>query len=88
MWGASGIAWLRTGDGSMAGIDDLFSAAQQAVQAINALNQTLSTAFPNWVGVPASATANGTPGQVAYDATHFYVCVADNTWVRATLATF
>jgi hypothetical protein len=38
------------------------------------------------VAAPASATAQGKPGQIAYDATHFYVCVAANTWVRATLA--
>ena len=39
-------------------------------------------------GAPASATSAGTPGQIAWDATHIYVCVAKNTWVRATLATF
>lgn len=37
---------------------------------------------------PASATATGTAGQIAYDSTHIYVCVATNTWVRATLATW
>jgi hypothetical protein len=40
------------------------------------------------VAVPVSATAAGKPNQIAYDATHIYVCVAVNTWVRATLATF
>jgi hypothetical protein len=40
------------------------------------------------VAVPGSATAAGKPNQIAYDATHIYVCVATNTWVRATLATF
>jgi hypothetical protein len=40
------------------------------------------------VAAPGSATATGKAGQIAFDATHIYVCVATNTWVRATLATF
>ena len=40
------------------------------------------------VAAPATATSTGIAGQIAYDATHFYVCVATNTWVRALLATF
>jgi hypothetical protein len=37
--------------------------------------------------VPASTTAVGRPGQMAFDATGLYICVANNTWRRATLAT-
>jgi len=37
---------------------------------------------------PATASSTGTAGTVAYDATHIYVCIATNTWVRATLATW
>jgi hypothetical protein len=37
---------------------------------------------------PATATSPGKPGQIAYDATHFYVCVAADVWVRAALATW
>jgi hypothetical protein len=40
------------------------------------------------VAAPSTATSTGQPGQIAYDATHIYVCVATNVWVRATLATF
>jgi hypothetical protein len=40
------------------------------------------------VAAPATATSTGKPNQIAYDATHIYVCVAVNTWVRALLATF
>lgn len=36
--------------------------------------------------VPASATAAGTAGQVAADASYLYVCVATNTWRRTTLS--
>ena len=38
-----------------------------------------------WVAVPASATAPGTAGDVAYNATHMFVCVAANTWTWVKL---
>lgn len=31
---------------------------------------------------PASSSASGDPGDVAYDSSYMYVCVATNTWVR------
>lgn len=37
-------------------------------------------------GVPATATSTGTKGQVRFDATHVYFCIADNTWRRAPIA--
>lgn len=37
---------------------------------------------------PASATATGTQGQIAWDANYVYVCVATNTWKRAALSTW
>lgn len=38
--------------------------------------------------VPATATAAGTPGQVAYTDTHVYICTAVNTWRRASLSSW
>lgn len=40
------------------------------------------------VSAPANASASGTAGQWAYDSTHIYVCIATNTWCRATIATW
>lgn len=40
------------------------------------------------VAPPASATAPGTAGEISYDSTYFYVCVAENTWRRAATATW
>ena len=40
------------------------------------------------VSAPSSATANGSPGQIAYDSTHFYVCIANNTWKRVPISTW
>lgn len=40
------------------------------------------------VAAPSTATSPGDAGSVAYDATHIYVCIATDTWVRAVLATW
>lgn len=37
---------------------------------------------------PASATAAGTTGTVAWDTNYIYVCTATNTWKRAALSTW
>lgn len=77
------------------GSSPLVTVNQQGVIALNAilailttLNTTITNTFPNWVSAPATATSTGLAGQVAYDATHFYVCVSTNVWVRVGLSTF
>ncbi len=74
----------------MATEDDVVSIQQQGVVYLGLIYKALLavSAFSNFVAAPATATSTGTAGQVAYDATHFYVCVATNTWVRVALATF
>jgi hypothetical protein len=42
----------------------------------------------NWSAAPASASATGTAGQIAYDNDFFYVATAANTWERAALSTW
>jgi len=37
---------------------------------------------------PASATATGTTGEIAWDANYIYVCTATNTWKRVAIATW
>lgn len=37
---------------------------------------------------PASSTASGIAGQIAWDSSNVYICIATNTWVRAALTTF
>lgn len=34
---------------------------------------------------PTSNTSNGIPGQIAYNNTHIFICIANNTWGRAGL---
>jgi hypothetical protein len=36
--------------------------------------------------VPAHNTSHGVPGQVAWDASYFYVCVTSNSWKRVALS--
>ena len=36
--------------------------------------------------VPANSTANGVTGTIRYDSSYIYICVANNTWKRATLS--
>lgn len=46
------------------------------------------TSLSLFTTAPATATSLGEPGQMAYDSSYFYVCVASNTWKRAALSTW
>jgi hypothetical protein len=35
---------------------------------------------------PSSATASGTPGQIAFDQSYLYICTGTNTWKRTAIA--
>ncbi len=41
-----------------------------------------------WVTPPAATNSVGTPGQAAYSDNYLYICISNNTWRRATLATW
>ena len=41
-----------------------------------------------WSSVPASATASGTAGQIAYDGSYYYVCTEANAWKRTALSSW
>lgn len=38
--------------------------------------------------VPATAAATGTKGQIAFDSSYIYICIATDTWERAAIATW
>ena len=41
------------------------------------------TVEPRWVNtIPTGATFTGKAGQMSYDSTHIYFCVAKDTWIR------
>lgn len=66
----------------------LYNAANGAPSLRTANITTLGANLVLLQGSPASSSANGKPGTVCYDNTHFYVCIANNQWVRATLTTW
>jgi len=57
--------------------------ASPSVRTITFGNFCANIAISNTV--PANSSANGLAGTIAYDSSHFYVCVANNTWKRSTL---
>ncbi|MEO1169917.1 MAG: hypothetical protein AAFW97_14525 [Pseudomonadota bacterium] len=44
--------------------------------------------YAELVSAPSTASDTGTAGQIAYDSSYFYVCVATDTWKRARLSTW
>lgn len=42
----------------------------------------------SWSTAPIASTSTGTAGELAYDSDYLYICVAANTWKRATLSTW
>ena len=56
--------------------------------AITAANVTLGSRPIIPTHTPASASATGIAGEIAWDANYLYVCTAANTWKRAALSTW
>jgi hypothetical protein len=71
-------AFFINGSSNKTGI---FTSSPQATLDVNGTFRISSSA-------PATATSPGVTGQIAWDSTHFYVCVATNSWVRTTLASW
>lgn len=75
----------------------LVTIGQNIVVAINTLNNTINSRFPNWVTAPANSTASGVAGQVAYSGSasataYLFVCLVSGStgnavWGRTTLTT-
>lgn len=61
---------------------------QNTNESLRLLTAAINSKFPNWVAVPASASASGVAGQVAYQSGFFYICVSSNVWQRVAIATF
>jgi hypothetical protein len=56
--------------------------------AITAANVTLGSRPILPTLTPASATATGIAGEVAWDENYIYVCTAANTWKRVAISTW
>lgn len=58
---------------------------------VNALANSVISNYHIVLGsntVPATASSNGTTGQIVSDSSYIYVCVSTNTWKRAALNTW
>ena len=60
-----------------------FATSPTAVSPSQPLPQTIVSST-----APTSSTSPGAPGQIAYDATNLYICVASNTWRRVVTSSF
>lgn len=49
---------------------------------------SLSITAPDIVTVPATASSTGSAGQIAFDSSYLYVCVATDTWLRTAITTW
>ncbi len=47
---------------------------------------SMSFRQPASSSAPLTASSAGTTGQIAFDSTHIYVCIATNSWIRADAA--
>jgi len=56
--------------------------------AITSANVTLGVRPVLPTHTPASATATGVAGEIAWDANYIYVCIATNTWKRVAISTW
>lgn len=77
---------LPTGGGGMTIV-----ASDKSTQVFKLANDGTFTANKLQIvspGVPASASATGVAGTIAWDANYIYICTATNTWKRVAISTW
>lgn len=74
---------LSTSDRVVVLVNPSSSANVRTITTANFANSVAAKLISN--SVPASNTSNGVAGQIAYDGTSLYVCVANNKWGKTTL---
>jgi len=90
------MSLLRYADQERANIAKALSRATQQARlnaslAQRAAEEEATDLFGDAAGVtsvPATAASTGTAGQIAYDGSYLYVCVADSTWLRTAISTW
>jgi hypothetical protein len=90
---ASSVNYLTVNSGATGNAPSVFAEGSDGNIGINLVPKGTGSVTVNGnhavnktAAVPATPTSTGIVGQVAYDATHFYVCTATNTWRRAALS--
>jgi hypothetical protein len=85
----SGTSTLTTVDINAGDIDGTnIGAATPGAGTFSALATTGDNIRIDTTQTPASSSASGTAGEIAWDTSYIYVCVATNTWKRVALSTF
>lgn len=85
--GATTAAGARTNLG-LGALAVLNTVATAQIDDANVTNAKMATDAPRYASVPASATAAGVAGEIAYASGFLYICVAANTWERVAIATW
>ena len=85
----TGTATLPTVDINAGNIDGTnIGASTPGAGTFNALATTGDNIRIDTSQTPSSSSESGTKGEIAYDTSYIYVCVATNTWKRVALSTF
>lgn len=64
----------------------VYNSTTNSLQIYNGTNY--ANALNLITAVPSTATSSGNPGQVAYDSSYIYLCVATDSWIRADRVSF
>ena len=80
------IAFYTGKDGDVASTHTVYQAVgmenDQSTRVFGNLIVSASTGATTSSYVPAASTSRGVPGQLAWDATYWYICTSTNTWKR------
>ena len=86
---ASGTSTLTTVDINAGDIDGTnIGTSTPGAGTFSALVTTADHIRINTSQTPASSSASGAAGEIAWDSNYIYVCVATNSWKRVALSTF
>jgi hypothetical protein len=69
-------------------VDVTFPVTFPGAGTFSALVTTADHIRINTSQTPASSSASGAAGEIAWDSNYIYVCVATNSWKRVALSTF
>jgi hypothetical protein len=82
---------LSSGGDQLLNVDETTDDLLQVINADDTVLFQVSNTNGVMIGpaeTPASATATGVTGQIAWDANYIYICTATNTWKRVAIATW
>lgn len=87
-YGVAGTVWHDTDNAELYHFTGVFDSLLLGVDANGDVTIPAGNLIVTTPETPASATATGTVGTIAWDTGFIYVCTATDTWVRAAIATW